>query len=557
MEKQRGLRILAAVVLILALFTACTSKAAKAVEKVELGQKYLTELNYTEAVASFTEAIGLDPENIPAYMGRAEAYVGLKQYDDAKADYTTAIEKTADQPYTQAEAYVGRAEVNELTTANKDALADYEAASTALDTVDVEKITDVTEQMLEALKIKIYNACARLKAFFGQNEAAAADYTSALNSLDKLPEDTDVLDVKATKVVSYTGRADANAAQEKYEEVLPDYDALITLGEDKTAERDAILAAGSLAKSKAGDLHSSDSWLDEVNHADYAASVQLTAAQSILKQAAELAQADGAKAYDKIKETLSTDEAKAAMQSLLARGYQLRYYDANGKMLAVYANETAWVDVNAEENGTITAEALTVADPSAEDIGAVSLSKLYVYYGGCEGRSREGEGLWFILNPGKKDLTAESYTWKNDKPEGDFKQKEEPKPVAAMESGTSAAQGKTHNWKTVFDAGTYSVSCQEGGTTVAYAIKFSDAYKAQFAEAPNASALIALYAQDKIGKAKLSNPISRVEETQNFIYIYVPKGTTMTDQRTGYSGPVVFGNESAGDLGMIFREEDE
>ena len=557
MKKQRGLRILAAVVLILALFTACTSKAAKAVEKVELGQKYLTELNYTEAVASFTEAIGLDPENIPAYMGRAEAYVGLKQYDDAKADYTTAIEKTADQPYTQAEAYVGRAEVNELTTANEDALADYEAASTALDTVDVEKITDVTEQMLEALKIKIYNACARLRAFFGQNEAAAADYTSALNSLDKLPEDTDVLDVKATKVVSYTGRADANAAQEKYEEVLPDYDALITLGEDKAADRDAILSAMSLAKSKAGDLHSSDSWLDEVKHTDYAANIQLTNAESVLKQAAELAQADGVKAYDKIKETLSTDDAKAAMQNLLARGYQLRYYDANGKMLAIYANETAWADVNTEENGTITAEALTAADPSAEDIGAVSLSKLYVYYGGCEGRSREGEGLWFIMNPGKKDLTAESYTWKNDKPEGDFKQKEEPKPVAAMESGTSAAQGKTHNWKTVFDAGTYSVSCQEGGTTVAYAIKFSDAYKAQFAEAPNASALIALYAQDKNGKAKLSNPISRVEETQNFIYIYVPKGTTMTDQRTGYSGPVIFGNESDGDLGMIFREENE
>ena len=429
--KGKLLKFLCGMLLAALLFTACTSKAAKAVEKVELGQKYLTELNYTEAVASFTEAIGLDPENIPAYMGRAEAYVGLKQYDDAKADYTTAIEKTADQPYTQAEAYVGRAEVNELTTANEDALADYEAASTALDTVDVEKITDVTEQMLEALKIKIYNACARLKAFFGQNEAAAADYTSALNSLDKLPEDTDVLDVKATKVVSYTGRADANAAQEKYEEVLPDYDALITLGEDKASDRDAILSAMSLAKSKAGDLHSSDSWLDEVKHTDYAANIQLTNAESVLKQAAELAQADGVKAYDKIKETLSTDDAKAAMQNLLARGYQLRYYDANGKMLAVYANETAWADVNMEENGTITAEALTAADPSAEDIGAVSLSKLYVYYGGCKGRSREGEGLWFILNPGKKDLTAESYTWKNDKPEGDFKQKEEPKPVTA------------------------------------------------------------------------------------------------------------------------------
>ena len=429
MKKQGELRILAVVVLILALFTACTSKAAKAVEKVELGQKYLTELNYTEAVASFTEAIGLDPENIPAYMGRAEAYVALKQYDDAKADYTTAIEKTADQPYTQAEAYIGRAEVNELTTANEDALSDYEAASTALDTVDVEKITDVTEQMLEALKIKVYNACARLNAFFGRNEAAAASYTKAIDSLAKLPDDADVLDVKATKVVSYTGRADANAAQEKYEDVLPDYDALIALGEDKTADRDAILAAGSLAKSKAGDLNSSDSWLDAVNHADYAESVQLTNAESILKQAAELAQADGAKAYDKVKALLTTEEAKTAMQNLLARGYQLRYYDANGKMLAVYANETAWADVSEAENGAVTAEALTAAAPTAEEIGAVSLSKLYVYYGGHEARSREGEGVWFILNPGKKDLTAETYTWKNDKPEGDFKQKEEPKPV--------------------------------------------------------------------------------------------------------------------------------
>ena len=443
MKKRFWKLSLCGIVLVLLLFTACSSKAAKAVEKVELGQKYLTELNYTEAVESFTEAIGLDPENIPAYMGRAQAYVGLKQYDDAKVDYTTAIEKTEEQPYTQAEAYVGRAEVNELTTSNEDALSDYEAASTALDKVDVEKITDVTEQMLEALKIKVYNACARLNAFFGRNEAAAASYTKAIDNLAKLPDDAEVLDVKAAKIESYTGRADANAAQEKYEEVLPDYDALIDMGEDKTADRDAILRAMSLAKSKAGDLNSSINWLDEVNHTDYAASIQLTEAENILKQAAEQAKADGVKAYDKIKETLSTDEAKAAMQNLLARGYQLRYYDADGKMLAVYTDTTAWADVNEEENGMITAEDLTVADPSAEDISAVSLGKLYVYYGGHENRSREGEGLWFILNPTKTDLTAETYTWENDKPKGDFKKKEAPKPVAADVQMTSYSASQT------------------------------------------------------------------------------------------------------------------
>ena len=51
MKKRFWKLSLCGIVLVLLLFTACSSKAAKAVEKVELGQKYLTELNYTEAVA--------------------------------------------------------------------------------------------------------------------------------------------------------------------------------------------------------------------------------------------------------------------------------------------------------------------------------------------------------------------------------------------------------------------------------------------------------------------------------------------------------------------------
>ena len=533
-RQKRGWHGLLVVLSMILLLTACTSKAQKAVEKVELGQKYLTEQNYTEAVASFTEAIGLDPENIPAYMGRAQAYTGLKQYDDAKADYTTAIEKTEDQPYTQAEAYIGRAEVNELTTDNEDALSDYESASTALDKVDVEKITDVTEQMLEALKIKVYNACARLSAFFGQNEAAAASYTKALDSLEKLPDDTDVLDVKAAKVESYTGRAKANNALEKYEEVLPDYDALIELGEDKSAERDTILAAMSLAKSKAGSLNSSDSWLDEVNHADYAEEIQLSAAEEVLKQAAEQAKADGTKAYDNVKKTLETEDAKAAMQNLLARGYQLRYYDADGKMLAVYVNDTAWADVNEEENGIVTADALeAVADPTAEDVSAVSLKSLYVYYGGYEGRSREGEGVWFILNPGKTDLTAETYTWKNDQPEGGFQKKEEPKPAAApaqstQQSAAPQATGQSYTWTRTEDGATFKATCKQGGTTLHTTVT------------QNGTPILAIMGMSLTGSAdgwvdhdwtklvitgELSKPITSVQMTTDQMNVYVPEGT--------------------------------
>ena len=204
------LRLLALVLAALLLFTACKSKAERVQEQLDLGQKYLTELNYTEAILAFTEAIEIDPESIPAYMGRAEAYRGTEQYEEAKTDYTTVIDKATEQPYTQAEAYLGRGQISELTADEQEALTDYEAAADALERVNLEKITDVTEQMLEVLKIKVYKAVARLSAFFGQDAAAIASYTKAIDSPNRIPDDAAMLDVHAEKVTSYTGRAASN-----------------------------------------------------------------------------------------------------------------------------------------------------------------------------------------------------------------------------------------------------------------------------------------------------------------------------------------------------------
>ena len=538
--KTRLLRLAATVLLAAMLFTACTSKAARAQEQLEVGQKYLTELNYTEAVASFTEAIELDPENIPAYMNRAEAYLALGQYDDAKADYGTVIEKTADQPYLQAEAYIGRAEINEQTTANEDALSDYKEASNALDKVEADKTENVTAQMLEALKVKVYTACARLSALLGKNQAAVAGYTKALNSLAKLPEDTDVLDVKAAKVTSYTGRAAANEKLGNYTDVLPDYDTLIDLGENKTTERDTLLAAVSLAKSKAGDLASADSWLERVNHAEYANSIQLGAAESVLKNAAELARSGGIKAYGKIKAALSTADAKAAMQNVLARGYQLRYYDASGKMLAVYANATAWDDVTKTENGTVTAAALAgTAAPTADEISKVSLAKLYVYYGGAKGRSREGEGVWYILNPAKTDLTAQSYTWKNDQPEGGFQKKEEPKPAPAVQTPTKPAAAQTtpavtgnsvsFTQKDMYGSLLYDAAFSVNGQVVECVvdIRAADDVDADIqGQMEIGQAMLGLYGIQ--GVYRFSQPVQGVLRENNRTVILVPAETTMT-----------------------------
>ena len=177
------LRMLAVLLLVLALFTACTSSAQKAAQQLELGRKYLTEQNYAEAVVAFTEAIQLDPNNIDAYMGRAEAYKALQKYEEAADDYSTVIEKTTDQPYTQALAYQGRADLYEQTEEWAKAESDYRALLPLLDTEGAKNAADDearTELKKDVLK-RHAAVCIPMDLF----EKASADY----DTLEQLGED--------------------------------------------------------------------------------------------------------------------------------------------------------------------------------------------------------------------------------------------------------------------------------------------------------------------------------------------------------------------------------
>ena len=200
-EKRKPLlQLIAAVLLAAMLLTACASGASKTADKIELGQKYLTELNYTEAVAAFTEVIGLDPDNIQAYMGRAEAYKGLKQYDDAKADYTTAIEKTDELPYTQAQAYTGRAEVYTLTEETSEAESDYTSAINLLDQDGVGEKENVAADLITQLKIKILQLHAELCKKLGWYDKALEDYERLAElGVDMSAEQDDAEDAAAAQ----------------------------------------------------------------------------------------------------------------------------------------------------------------------------------------------------------------------------------------------------------------------------------------------------------------------------------------------------------------------
>lgn len=186
------LRFMASAALAAVLLTSCAGGAATYEKQMELGRKYLTEMNYAEAIAAFTEAIKLNPDDIEAYMARAEAYAALEKYDEATADYTAVIEKTDDQPYLQATAYIGRAGVGESTASLTDAESDYTAALAQLAKDTDEQDADAVLTLKKDVLVKHAAVCVTLVLFakaaadYDALEALGENVTAKRNELDDL-----------------------------------------------------------------------------------------------------------------------------------------------------------------------------------------------------------------------------------------------------------------------------------------------------------------------------------------------------------------------------------
>ena len=106
MKKRIAFYIL--IVLIL-LFSACgKTTEEKWQEQYDLGQQYLLEENYEEAIVAFTAAIEIEPNQTGAYIGRGNAYVLSGETEEhlaqALADYQRVLELNV-------EAYLGIADV--------------------------------------------------------------------------------------------------------------------------------------------------------------------------------------------------------------------------------------------------------------------------------------------------------------------------------------------------------------------------------------------------------------------------------------------------------------
>ena len=59
------------------------SPANRLSRQLDLGQKYLEEMDYEQAKIAFEEAIAIDPKCAEAYLGDADANLGMNRYQDA------------------------------------------------------------------------------------------------------------------------------------------------------------------------------------------------------------------------------------------------------------------------------------------------------------------------------------------------------------------------------------------------------------------------------------------------------------------------------------------
>ena len=100
LSKKKKIMLAAGTVLFLAIvcgFVAVMAiggrREGNAQEQLSLGERYLAEMDYENAVAAFELAIELEPRNIDAYIGLARAYEGLGNMDLALEALETAREK--------------------------------------------------------------------------------------------------------------------------------------------------------------------------------------------------------------------------------------------------------------------------------------------------------------------------------------------------------------------------------------------------------------------------------------------------------------------------------
>lgn len=89
---KHGLKLMMLLLLAVLTLSGCQSEEDKIREQLGLGERYLLELDYENAILTFEQVITMDPKEVKAYEGKAKAYAGQDNYIGAKETLQEAVE---------------------------------------------------------------------------------------------------------------------------------------------------------------------------------------------------------------------------------------------------------------------------------------------------------------------------------------------------------------------------------------------------------------------------------------------------------------------------------
>ena len=89
---MRRIKLIFILILVGMLLIGCKSKETRVQEQLDLGSKYMAELDYESAIVALNKAIKIDPKNVDAYKMLAEVYERSGRLDDARATLEKVLE---------------------------------------------------------------------------------------------------------------------------------------------------------------------------------------------------------------------------------------------------------------------------------------------------------------------------------------------------------------------------------------------------------------------------------------------------------------------------------
>lgn len=157
----------------IALFLGRDSSAGKVTELLNLGNKYLLEQDFEQAIAAFEKAIEIDPKCEEAYRGLADVYVGMGNYESAINILQQGFDQTASEGMSAYLAEIGDAYMRMQIEACRGeaeahvAMGNYESAIGVLK----KGIEQTASEELSAYLKEVQDSYARLQAEAAKKDA--------------------------------------------------------------------------------------------------------------------------------------------------------------------------------------------------------------------------------------------------------------------------------------------------------------------------------------------------------------------------------------------------